>query len=141
MSITIKRRVRHYDEQDAMRESETEHPRFSHASMMWVAIGTTAAGIGANLYGQNKQEKAQKAADARNEAAVEKSDLNAWQGYLMQRGVNPSGVTQFGQIPTNAQAVNTRLPLWATMRRPAYSRPGGAATGGGRIRLTGTARG
>jgi hypothetical protein len=80
----------------------------------WIAVGTTVAGLGASLYGANKQSKDQKASDASNRAAVQESDLNSWRGYLMQRGLNPSGVTTFGQIPANAPAVNTRLPLWAT---------------------------
>jgi hypothetical protein len=110
---------------------------------MPIATGTAALiagglGAGASLYGANKQSKNQKATDASNRAAIQESDLNSWRGYLMQRGLNPSGVTTFGQIPTNAQAVNTRLPLYATVSRPATSLAG---TTGGRVRLSGTARG
>jgi len=84
--------------------------------MMWVGIGTAVLGAGTSIHGANKQKQAQEEANKANQASIANSDLSAWQGYLMQRGLNPSGVTQFGQIPTNAQAVNTKLPLWANVR-------------------------
>lgn len=84
---------------------------------IWGAVAVAAVGAGASLYGANKQAKAQSGADNANREAIKESDLNGWKAYLMQRGLNPSGVTSFGQIPTNAQAVNTRLPLYANIRR------------------------
>lgn len=86
-----------------------------------------AAGIGASLYGANKQSKAQDAANAANTAAVKESDLNQWKSYLMQRGLNPAGVTQFGQVPTNAPAMNTKLPLWANMTFTTPRAPAGTS--------------
>lgn len=85
------------------------------------AFGTLvvgALGAGATAYGANKQSKAQQAASASNAASQDKTNASAWASYLMSRGVNPNGATT-GQIPTNPQAVNTRLPLWATVNRTA----------------------
>lgn len=116
---TMNRRVRHYDEADALREAGTAHPRFSHGTMMWVAIGTTAAGIGTNLYGANKQAKTQARTDDQNRAAIEKADQSAWNNYLLQRGLY-GGNAPTGTIPgmQPGAAVNARLPLWATMSFP-----------------------
>lgn len=75
-------------------------------------------GIAANLYGQNKQAQAQRDANAANSASIANSDLNSWKAYLMQRGLNPVGVTTFGEIPTNAAPMNTKLPLWANVNIP-----------------------
>ena len=86
---------------------------FSLGSMMWVGVGSVGAGLIGSLYGANKQSKDNAANNAANKAAIAETDLNAWKGYLMQRGVNPAGVTTFGQVPVNPQPVNTKLPLWA----------------------------
>ena len=82
-------------------------------------LATGAAGIGASIYGANKQAKAVKAASAENAAAQDRQNASAWANYLMTRGVNPAGA-QTGQIPANPQAINAKLPLWATanFRRP-----------------------
>ncbi len=86
--------------------------------MSWVAVAVSAVGVGTSLYGANKQAQSQKDANAANAASVANSDLNSWRAYLMQRGLNPAGVTTFGEIPTNAAPMNTKLPLWANINIP-----------------------
>lgn len=82
-------------------------------TMMWVGIGTGVAGLAAGAYGANKQSKAVKAASAENAAQQDKQNASAWANYLMTRGVNPAGAAT-GQLPSNPQPINTRLPFWAS---------------------------
>lgn len=82
-------------------------------SMMWVGIGSAVLGAGTSLYGAKKQANATQYASAQNAALQDKQNQAAWANYLMQRGLNPNGAVT-GQLPTNPQAINTRLPLWAT---------------------------
>lgn len=89
-------------------------------SMMWVGIGSAVLGAGTSLYGANKQSKDNRAAQAENARLQEQQNAAAWANYLMQRGLNPNGATT-GQIPQNAQAINTRLPLWASAN---FAKPG-----------------
>lgn len=76
-----------------------------------LASSVISAGVG--LYGANKQSKDNAAANAANVGSSKEQDLNSWKAYLMQRGLDPSGVYAYGQMPTGGKAVNTRLPLWA----------------------------
>ena len=85
------------------------------AALPYIAAATAVAGTVSTLSGANKQSKDQAHTDDLNRAAVKEADLSQWQSYLMQRGLNPQGVTQFGDVPTNAAPVNTKLPLWAEM--------------------------
>jgi hypothetical protein len=86
----------------------------SAAAFGALAAGTTAAvGAGVSMYGANKQAKANQAATATNARLQEEQNRSAWASYLMSRGVNPAGA-QTGQLPSNPQAINSRLPLWAT---------------------------
>lgn len=91
-------------------------------SMIWVGIGTAVLGAGVNYMGQQQQKKSNAAAIASNEANQDKQNNSAWQSYLLSRGVNPAGATA-GNIPGNAQAVNTKLPLWAVAN---FKTPGGS---------------
>lgn len=98
---------------------------------MPVATGTAALiaagiGAGASIYGANKQSKDQKSADATNRAAIEKQNQDAWQGYLLQRGISAPG-TPTGVLPANGTPTNTRLPLWANM---SFTEPGQPAAAG-----------
>lgn len=93
--------------------------------MPWLIPAVTAvAGIGTSLYGANKQAKANQAAQAENARLQEQQNAQAWANYLMTRGVNPAGATS-GQIPANPQAINARLPLWATAN---FAKPGARKT-------------
>lgn len=85
--------------------------------MAWVAVGTAVLGTGTALYGQSQQRKAQNQANDQNRAAIEQADRGAWNNYLMQRGIYGADAPT-GTIPgmTPGAAVNTRLPLWATVR-------------------------
>jgi len=78
-----------------------------------VAGGSAILGAGVSAYGANKQAKANAAAQADNKALQEEQNRSAWASYLMSRGVNPAGA-QTGQLPSNPQPINARLPLWAT---------------------------
>lgn len=69
----------------------------------WAAVGVGVAGIGASMYGANKNAKAQAAANAANVQAQEDANRIAYEQWLMTRGVGRNG-----------EPVNTRLPLWAT---------------------------
>jgi len=87
--------------------------------MTWVAAaigGSALLGAGASIYGANKQAKAIASANAANQASEAEAARQNWVNYLMQRGVMPSSSTQTGEVPTNLQVVNTKLPIWATMR-------------------------
>lgn len=84
-------------------------------SMMWVGLGSAVLGAGTSLYGANKQSKANQSAQDQNAALQREQNAAAWANYLMSRGVNPAGATT-GQIPTNPQAINAKLPLWASAR-------------------------
>ncbi len=81
-------------------------------------IWAAAAGIigaGAAIYGANKQSKTAKETNAANREAVGQADQSAWVSYLLSRGLDAGPNTAVGEIPTNARAVNTRLPLWANI--------------------------
>lgn len=82
---------------------------------MWVGIGTAVLGAGTTLYGANKQAKAISSANASNQEAVDKQNQSDWNNYLLQRGIYTGGSATTGSIPTNATAVNTRMPLWASV--------------------------
>ena len=89
-------------------------------SMAWVAVGTAAAGIGASLYGANKQAKDTAGANNANIAAQQESERQNWLRYLMTRGVNPGANTQSGEVPGFAPGapMNTKLPLWMKVMVP-----------------------
>lgn len=80
--------------------------------------GLIGAGVsaGAAIYGANKQSKDNKAANAQNAESQAEQNRIAWANYLMTRGVNPAGAAT-GQLPSNPQAINSRLPLWANVQR------------------------
>ncbi len=92
--------------------------------MSAIALGVGVLGAGVSLYGANKQKKAVDSANAANAALQEDQNQSAWNAYLLSRGINPTGAVT-GQIPQNAQAVNTRLPLWATA---SFKKPGAKPT-------------
>ncbi len=129
MSYEIHRRARRRTDEDPQHEGETQHPRFSHATMVgWAAVGVGIAGIGTSLYGANKQRQAQEDANRENRAAIEGADRSAWNSYLMQRGIYGNNAAT-GTIPgmQPGGATNTRLPLWANLRMNTV--PGAAAPG------------
>lgn len=100
---------------------------------MPIATGTAALiagglGAAASLYGANKQSKDQSHADDLNRQAVGQSDLNSWRAYLMQRGVDPSGVNTFGSVPQNPVSVNARLPIGFNLTTPGAAGGPGAFT-------------
>ena len=97
---------------------------------MWPLLIASAIGAGTSLYGANKQSKDQARANAENTAAIKEADQSAWQNYLMQRGIY-AGNAPTGTIPgmQPGAAVNTKLPLWATVKMQPQATPG--ATGGG----------
>ncbi len=111
-------------------------------SVAWVAVGVSALGLAANVAGQNKQQSASDAAtaqnatnvadtNAQNAANVKAQNDQAWTNYLLQRGLSTGGVVPAGTMPSSGQAVNTRLPLWATVNVPSrFAGPGGSAMGG-----------
>lgn len=104
--------------------SFSEEPERLARHHTWVAVGVGVAGVATSMYGANKQSKDNKAAQAQNAALQEQQNAQAWANYLMTRGVNPNGAAT-GQIPTNPQAINSRLPLWATAN---FAKPGAQKT-------------
>ncbi len=88
-----------------------------------LAAGAGLAGAGLNLVGQNQQKKAIEGTNAANQRAIDQANQREWNNYLLQRGINTGGTAMPGEIPTNAPAVNTKLPLWAAF--PTAS-PGGS---------------
>lgn len=81
-----------------------------------VLAGAAIAGLGVSAVGISQQNKANNAANATNQEAIAKADQSAWNSYLMGRGIY-GGNAAPGVIPTNAQAVNSKLPLWANVTR------------------------
>lgn len=98
----------------------------------WVAVAVIAAGAigaGATIYGANKQASSSAAANEANKTAVEQANDQSWTNYLLSRGLSTGSVIPAGTMPTGGQAVNTRLPLWATVDVPnQYLRNGGGAS-------------
>ncbi len=92
--------------------------------MSAIALGVGLAGAAASVYGANKQKKSVDAANTANAGLQAEQNQSAWNAYLLSRGINPTGAVT-GQIPQNAQAVNTRLPLWATA---SFKKPGAQPT-------------
>ena len=87
-------------------------------SMAWVAAGTAVLGAAASIYGSNQQKKANAAAQDQNIAQQDKINNAAWTNWLMTRGVAPTSPITAGQMPSSYAAVNTRLPLWASINQP-----------------------
>lgn len=86
---------------------------FVAANSSWIIPALAGAGgIAAGVFGANKQAGTIEDANKANIASQDKTNAAAWSAYLMTRGVNPNGAVT-GQIPTNPQAINSRLPLWA----------------------------
>lgn len=77
----------------------------------------SAAGLAIGAKGASQQRKADAKSQAANRAAAERAENINWQRYLMQRGINP-GNAATGEIPSNAPAMNARLPLWMRGRLP-----------------------
>lgn len=104
-----------------------------------VAAGAALAGTAATLYGQNKQAKANQAAQNANIAAQDKQNNQAWSNWLMTRGIAPNTTLEAGTMPTaaNSTAVNSRLPLWANVTY-GTSVTGQPTTGGIRLVKKGT---
>lgn len=62
---TINRRIRSFDEGDWLLEGYTRHPRFSHGTMAWIAVGGAVLSAGTSIYSTQQQKKAaDKALDA-----------------------------------------------------------------------------
>lgn len=106
--------------------------------MSWVAVAVAAIGAGTTLYGANKQAKANAAAQNQNIASQDTQNQAAWGNYLMTRGIAPTSPVQPGVLPQPGgyQVVNTKLPLWATIKNtPQVTAP---KRGGFLVPLTGT---
>ena len=86
----------------------------------WAAIVVGVVGVGAGLYGANKQSKDSAGARDMNLGAQQESERQNWMRYLMTRGITPSEQTQTGVVPGHAPggAINTKLPLWARVVVP-----------------------
>lgn len=95
--------------------------------MSWIAVATIGAGAlgaGVSAYGAKKQSKAVESANEANDARQAEQNQSAWNAYLISRGINPAGA-KTGELPQNAQAVNSKLPLWATAN---FKTPGSQMT-------------
>ena len=116
-----RRRVR--DEHD---EIEMEHPRFSYATYgLIVAGGTALIGTAANMYGANKQSKADAEARRLTYAAEQEAERQNWARWLASRGIAPGPEIQTGVIPGTVagQVINTKLPLWMNVSVPQQMNP------------------
>lgn len=93
--------------------------------MSWVAAAVAAVGVGTSLYGASQQRKANSQAQDQNARLQEQQNTSQWTNWLMSRGVAPTSPVAPGVMPTegNYSAVNTRLPLWATVNL--QPQPGG----------------
>lgn len=98
--------------------------------MPWIIpVAAAVIGAGASAYGANKQAKSNASAQAQNAALQKEQNDASWANWLMTRGITPTTPVAAGTMPTagNYTANNTRLPLWATMQRPAA--PGAGSPG------------
>jgi|GEM_PF-6038319 len=84
----------------------------------WVTGGAMVLGTAMNAYGANKAAKAQKTSEAANRAAQDEANKVEWVNYLMSRGIKPKGPVKPGEMPTDYETVNARLPLWAKLTIP-----------------------
>lgn len=82
----------------------------------WITGSAIVAGAGLNLIGANKQAKSNDEANRLNKEQFDAQQLQNWNNYLMQRGINPAGNTTVGGYGTGAP-INSRLPLWASVAR------------------------
>lgn len=106
---------------------------FGLSGTAFAALIVSAMGAGTAIYGADQQRKNNNTAIDANAALQDKTNQSAWASYLLSRGLNPAG-SSTGVIPTNAQATNTRLPLWANVTRGGGAAKGfrlGANSGGG----------
>jgi hypothetical protein len=110
-------------------------------SSLWIGLGAIAVGTAGTLYSTNAQKKANQSAQNANQAQQDKQNDFSWNAWLMSKGVQPNAPLTAGTMPTPGgySAVNTKLPLWATMKMPSTSTSGKAASAANRVRLTGTA--
>lgn len=104
-------RNRARDDNGVLREQRT----MRHYTWVAVAIGGSAVlGAGVSMIGANKQSKAIKDAQNQNAELQGEQNNSAWQAYLMSRGLDPMGATA-GNMPSGVRAINSKLPLWATV--------------------------
>lgn len=71
-----------------------------------IAAVTSIAGVGLAAKGASDQKKAQKKALEQDQTNYEAQQAENWNRYLLSRGIDGS------------KAVNTKLPLWMTVKRP-----------------------
>jgi hypothetical protein len=81
-------------------------------------IGAAVIGAGATVYGADKQASASAAANSANAAAVNTANNESWTNYLASRGISQGGTVPYGTGLTGGQAINAKLPLWATVNVP-----------------------
>lgn len=70
-----------------------------------------AAGVAATVKGQSDQKKATAKANAQTQGNFDEQQATNLHNYLLSRGTDN----------TNGRAVNTMLPLWATVKRKPYT--------------------
>lgn len=103
-----------------------------------VAIGAAVLGAGTAIYATNKQTDASQAANTQNAQNVSQANDQSWTNYLLSRGISTGSVVPAGTLPSGGSAVNTKLPLWATVNVPqSMAGPGGSSALGGAISGTG----
>lgn len=71
-----------------------------------IAAAASVAGVGLAAKGASDAKKANKAALAQEQQNFESQQAENWRRYMLSRGVDETG-----------RAVNTKLPLWATVTR------------------------
>ena len=71
-----------------------------------ISAGVGLGGLALSAKGAHDQKKANKAALAQAQANFEAQQAENWRRYMLSRGVDETG-----------RAVNTKLPLWATVKR------------------------
>lgn len=72
-----------------------------------IAAAASVAGVGLSAKGASDAKKANKAALAQEQQNFEAQQAENWRRYMLSRGVDQS----------TGRAVNTKLPLWATVTR------------------------
>jgi hypothetical protein len=103
-------------------------PHEARYGIVAAVVASAVVGAGASVYGSDKQSADSKAAAAANQQGVTAANDESWTSYLASRGVQTAGNVPYGEYPGGA-AINTKLPLWATVNVPATETgPGGSSS-------------
>lgn len=109
------------DETEASMEGYTQHPRFSHATMIWVGVGSTIVNAGAQIYSSHQTSKAAKAAVSQqrslvNDLKYEPIDIEALKKEATQTAIDNATRSLAIERDMNPDVAATRAELARQVR-------------------------